>query len=109
MLPSAGFSLHLGLRSRQLAGQRHLRHRPRARCRQPGQHTLNGVPIDLGASYRVTVNNFMADGGDGFFVLRQGTNRVGGLEDLQAFEAYLHAAEPGGISPPPLTRITRVN
>ena len=57
----------------------------------------------------MTVNNFMADGGDGFFVLRQGTNRIGGLEDLQALEAYLAAAEPAGISPPPLNRINRIN
>ena len=75
----------------------------------PASIAIGGVPLDLAASYRVTVNNFLADGGDGFSVLRDGTDRVGGLEDLQAFEAYLADAEPTGISPPPLDRITRVN
>src|SRR6476646_7038465 len=32
--------------------------------------TLNGQPIDPAASYRVTVNNFLALGGDGFTVLK---------------------------------------
>ena len=67
--------------------------------------TINGVPLNLGASYRVTVNSFLADGGDGFNVLKQGTDRLGGAVDTDAFEAYLQAAEPTGISPPPLTRI----
>lgn len=75
----------------------------------PASITVDGVVIDLNASYRVTVNNFLADGGDGFFILREGTNRVGGLEDLQAFEAYLQAAEPAGIDPPALDRVTRIN
>lgn len=67
--------------------------------------TLNGTPLDLGASYRVTVNSFLADGGDGFAVLKQGTNRLGGAVDTDAFEAYLQAAEPAGISPAPQDRI----
>ena len=67
--------------------------------------TLNGVPIDPAASYRVTVNSFLADGGDGFSVLREGTNRLGGAVDTDAFEAYLQAAEPTGISPAPRDRI----
>jgi 5'-nucleotidase len=75
----------------------------------PADVSIGGVPLDLAASYRVTVNSFLADGGDGFAVLRSGTDRIGGLEDLQALEAYLAAAEPGGIEPPPLDRITRVN
>jgi 5'-nucleotidase len=67
--------------------------------------TLNGAPLDLGSSYRVTVNSFLADGGDGFGVLRQGTDRLGGAVDTDAFEAYLAAAEPTGIAPAPLDRI----
>ncbi|HWS58293.1 MAG TPA: bifunctional metallophosphatase/5'-nucleotidase, partial [Actinotalea sp.] len=74
----------------------------------PSDVSLNGVPLDLAAAYRVTVNSFLADGGDGFTVLRSGTDRVGGLEDLQAFEAYLAGAEPTGIAPPALDRITRL-
>jgi 5'-nucleotidase len=67
--------------------------------------TLNGTPIDLGASYRVTVNSFLADGGDGFAVLKEGTDRLGGAVDTDAFEAYLQAAEPTGISPAARDRI----
>ena len=51
----------------------------------------------------------MADGGDGYFVLRDATDRLGGLEDLQAFEAYIRAAGAAGVSPPALDRVTRIN
>jgi 2',3'-cyclic-nucleotide 2'-phosphodiesterase (5'-nucleotidase family)/predicted AlkP superfamily pyrophosphatase or phosphodiesterase len=73
----------------------------------PASIKINGVPIDLGASYRVTVNNFMADGGDNFLVLREGTNRLGGDVDLDALEKWF-IANPGGISPPALNRIVRI-
>jgi 5'-nucleotidase len=67
--------------------------------------SINGTALDLGASYRVTVNSFLADGGDGFAVLKQGTDRLGGAVDTDAFEDYLQAAEPGGVSPAPRDRI----
>jgi 5'-nucleotidase len=67
---------------------------------------LDGVAIDPAASYRVTVNSFLATGGDGFFVLRDGTSRVGGVVDLQALEAYFTAESP--VSPPAQDRITLV-
>ncbi|MEZ5407314.1 MAG: bifunctional metallophosphatase/5'-nucleotidase [Acidimicrobiales bacterium] len=65
--------------------------------------TLNGTPIDPSATYRVTVNNFLADGGDAFTVLTQGTNRLGGGDDLAAFVSYVEANSP--VSPPPTDRI----
>lgn len=40
-------------------------------------------------TYRVTVNNFMADGGDGYSTLKKGTNRLGGAQDIDALTAYL--------------------
>jgi len=43
---------------------------------------LDGRPIDPAARYRVTVNNFLAEGGDGFTVLREGTDRRAGGSDL---------------------------
>ncbi len=67
---------------------------------------LNGVPIDPSASYRVTVNNFMADGGDGYTILRSGTNRLGGDVDLDALEKYFIAQ--GVVAPGPQNRITRL-
>ncbi|MFO0773351.1 MAG: bifunctional metallophosphatase/5'-nucleotidase [Nitrospiraceae bacterium] len=51
----------------------------------------NGVPIDRQASYSVTVNNFMAAGGDNFTVLVQGQNQVGGAIDLDALIAYIRS------------------
>ena len=71
---------------------------------EPADIKLNGTPISLVASYRVTVNSFLADGGDGFSVLREGTNRLGGAVDTDAFSEYLEAHSP--LSPTPRTRIT---
>ncbi|SFP83369.1 5'-nucleotidase [Amycolatopsis arida] len=63
-----------------------------------------GTPVDPAAEYRVTVNNFLAGGGDGFTELTKGTNVTGGPVDLDALLAYF-AANPG-VSPPPADRIT---
>ncbi len=68
---------------------------------------LNGVAIDPAASYRVTVNSFLADGGDAFAVLKDGTSRLGGAVDTDAFEAYLQA-NPSGVAPGAQNRITRL-
>ncbi len=67
---------------------------------------LNGVAIDPTATYRVTVNSFLADGGDNFVVLKEGTNRLGGALDLDALEAYFVANSP--VAPGPQNRITVV-
>ncbi len=50
---------------------------------------VNGQPIDRAAKYSVTVNSFLADGGDGFTVLQQGTERQGGPVDLDALVDYI--------------------
>ena len=31
---------------------------------------IGGQPVEMGKDYRLTVNSFMAEGGDGFTVLR---------------------------------------
>jgi 5'-nucleotidase len=69
--------------------------------------TLNGLPISPATSYRVTVNSFLADGGDNYGILTQGTNRIPGNVDTDAFENYL-TANPAGIAPGPQNRITQV-
>lgn len=66
---------------------------------------LGGQPIDPSRKYRVTVNSFLAEGGDGFAAIKDGTEQVGGGQDIDALLAYLGAAER---SPPPDTRIKRV-
>ncbi|HEU4459762.1 MAG TPA: 5'-nucleotidase C-terminal domain-containing protein [Methylibium sp.] len=40
-------------------------------------------------TWRVTVNNFMADGGDGYTSFLNGTNRLGGAQDIDALVAYM--------------------
>lgn len=64
-----------------------------------------GTLIDLATTYSVTVNNFLAAGGDGFTVLLGGTNQRGGALDLDALVAYLEAA-PQSVTAPSLGQIT---
>ena len=59
---------------------------------------LNGSPIDPAAVYSVTVNSFLAAGGDNFGVFAQGTNKKDtGQTDLQAMVDYMNAHTP--VSP----------
>src|SRR5579883_1515263 len=73
----------------------------------PGSMTLNGEPIDPVKIYRVTVNNYLAIGGDGFTVLTESTAHQIGVYDADALYAYFQANSP--ISPAALDRIKRVN
>jgi 5'-nucleotidase len=50
---------------------------------------IGGVVQNPGKTYRVTVNNFMATGGDGFAVFKGGANVQGGAQDIDALVAYL--------------------
>ncbi|MCX5146961.1 MULTISPECIES: bifunctional metallophosphatase/5'-nucleotidase [unclassified Streptomyces] len=70
---------------------------------------LNGAAIDPAKTYRVAMNEFLAGGGDGFTVLKEHKNKLVGVPDLEAFNAYLGkstAAAP--IAPPAADRITVV-
>jgi 5'-nucleotidase len=69
--------------------------------------TLNGQRIDLAASYPVTVNNYLAVGGDGFSVLKQGTAPRFGVYDVDALDAYFRGHSPVALMP--IGRITRLN
>lgn len=66
--------------------------------------TLNGVPVDPAATYLVTTNNFLADGGDNFGVFREVPvqARIGGGDDLVALTDYLAT---GPIAPAPVDRV----
>jgi 5'-nucleotidase len=66
--------------------------------------TIGGTPVTPTGTYRITVNNFLADGGDGFTSLTGGTDRVLGIDDLQALTEYLTAR--GTVSAPATDRIT---
>jgi 5'-nucleotidase len=68
---------------------------------------LHGQPIDPMKPYRVTVNNYLAVGGDGFTVLKDGTAALFGIYDSDALYAYFKASSP--VAPVALDRIVRVN
>ncbi len=67
---------------------------------------ISGVPIDPAASYQVTTNDFLANGGDGFTTLAAGTNRVTAPGfDVDALVSYLGAG--AAVAPGPANRITK--
>ncbi len=66
---------------------------------------IGGVAVVATSTYRVTVNSYLASGGDGFTVFAAGTERVGGAIDVDALAAYLGSHDP--VDPPALDRITR--
>jgi 5'-nucleotidase len=72
----------------------------------PTSIRIGGVPIDLGGSYRVAVNSFLAGGGDNFSVLVDGTDRLGGAIDLDALVTYFGNNSP--VPPGPQDRITQL-
>jgi 5'-nucleotidase len=69
--------------------------------------SLNGQPIDPAKSYRVTVNNYLAVGGDGFTVLKEGTGQQFGIYDVDALYGYFRVNSP--IAPVAPGRIARMN
>lgn len=85
LLPSAGFTYSYDLDRPQ--GQRIINPR------------LAGQPLRDAQLYRVTINSFLAGGGDNFSVLREGVDQLGGAQDLDALEAYIRA-NPGMVPPP---------
>jgi 5'-nucleotidase len=56
---------------------------------EPGSMRLGGKPLEAKRKYRVTVNSFLAAGGDKFEILREGANRREGPNDVDALTAYL--------------------
>ena len=68
---------------------------------------LDGRPIEDARSYRVTISNFLATGGDNFTVFAEGADTVGAGQDLDALEAYFAAA--GRLDPPAPDRIRRLD
>jgi 5'-nucleotidase len=72
----------------------------------PGSVVLNGDPVDPLADYRVTMNSFLADGGDGFSVFREGRDTLVGQIDVDVVVNYFHVFDP--IAPGPRDRITRL-
>jgi 5'-nucleotidase len=68
---------------------------------------LDDKPIDPARTYRVTINNYLALGGDGFAAFKDGTNARIGDYDSEVLFNYFGNHSP--IVPAPPTRITRTN
>jgi 5'-nucleotidase len=65
---------------------------------------LRGAQIDPAASYRVTINNYLAQGGDGFTVFKAGRDVLVGRFDDEVLFAYVKANSP--LALPESGRIT---
>ncbi|AGC48304.1 5'-nucleotidase [Myxococcus stipitatus DSM 14675] len=96
--PSAGFSYAFSASA------------PLGRRIDPASIQLNGVTLDPAAPYRVTVNSFLASGGDGFDVLTEGKDRLGGAVDIDALEVFMkaHSSQATPLPAPALDRITQL-
>jgi 5'-nucleotidase len=68
---------------------------------------LNGARIEPATAYRVTINNYLALGGDGFTALKDGTAPQFGVYDVDALFAYFVGHSP--IAPAPPDRIARTD
>jgi len=68
---------------------------------------LDGAPIEPEKTYRVTINNYLALGGDGFVAFKQGANAQLGPYDNDALFAYFESHSP--IAPAAPTRIVRTD
>ena len=69
--------------------------------------TLNGARIEPEKTYRVTVNNYLALGGDGFTALKSGTSPQTGMFDDEALFAHFQANSP--LAATAQDRIARIN
>src|SRR3981081_3167505 len=69
--------------------------------------SLNGQRIDPATRYRVTVNNYLAAGGDGFTVLTEAIAPQIGIYDVDALYGYFQANSP--LSPGQPDRIIKLN
>lgn len=119
-----------GAQLKQLLEAQWGRHRNQPRILQPsrgfsyawrqdrpwGEHVeadslrLDGVPIAPDRTYRITVNDFLAAGGDGFTLLRDAPDRVGGPLDVDALADHLRAqSEEKPLAPDPVARIRRLD
>jgi 5'-nucleotidase len=81
--------------------------RPLGERVDPEDVTIDGERLRAEKTYRVTVNNYLAEGGDNFETFTEGTNRVSGGLDIDAMRAYLEANSP--VSPPDAPRIERIS
>lgn len=74
----------------------------------PGSMRIDGRPVRADARYRVTVNSFLAEGGDGFRIFREGRDRVGGPLDVDALAEFIRTrSNDARLEPDAQPRIRR--
>ena len=71
-----------------------------------GRIWVSGVEVTPTASFRVTMNSFLATGGDNFTLFKEGTDPTGGPLDLDALETWIAKSSP--LTPPAPERIRDV-
>lgn len=72
----------------------------------PAEYIVSGgVVQNPTKTYRVTVNNFMATGGDGFGVFVGGTSVQGGAQDIDALISYLSLYKNGNVAYDPTAAV----
>lgn len=77
-----------------------------------GQHVeadslaIDGRAIAMADRVRVAANDFIAGGADGFSVLKEGTNKIASISDIDALVAYFKARSPVA---PPSGRVVRID
>ena len=67
---------------------------------------INGQRLQADRDYRITVNNYLADGGDNLPILHEGRERQAGALNLDALVAYFERQSP--VSPGVERRVRRV-
>jgi 2',3'-cyclic-nucleotide 2'-phosphodiesterase / 3'-nucleotidase / 5'-nucleotidase len=67
----------------------------------------DGTPVEMDKTYSITVNNYMAGGGDGYAILATITDRTIDVVDLDALVNYIKAK--GTVDPKIEGRVTKVN
>ena len=67
---------------------------------------INGQRLQADRDYRITVNNYLADGGDNLPILHEGRERLAGVLNLDALVAYFERQSP--VSPGVERRVRRV-
>jgi 5'-nucleotidase len=80
--------------------------RPAGQRVVPGSVQLNGRPVEAAQNYRVTINSFLAAGGDGFSTFLQGRDPRTGIMDVDALEQYFRSR--ADVAPVAAARIRRV-
>jgi len=73
----------------------------------PGSLKINGKLVRAHARYRITVDDFLASGGDGYTSLTKGRDMVKSAIDIDAFAAYLQQNSP--IAAPLPDRVVRLD